>query len=450
MDTAQLIAKYDQPVPRYTSYPTAPHFAATVDAHCHAGWLRALPRDVDLSLYLHVPFCRSLCLFCACHTTVVRGNDPLLSYAEDLLREIDTVAAIAGDARPVRHIHWGGGTPTVLPPTALRRITNRLRDRFTIEPDAEIAVEVDPRTLSDPMIETLADLGVNRVSLGVQDFDPRVQRTIGRFQSLELTGRCVERLRSAGIGSINLDLVYGLPLQTEPGVADTVALAMTLKPDRVAVFGYAHVPWMKKHQALIPTEALPGPTERFHQRRAVESVITAMGYTRIGMDHFARYDDPLSEAARCGKLRRNFQGYTTDTAQALIGFGASSIGSLPQGYVQNHPTVPAWRQAVRAGTLATARGVALTPDDRVRRAVIETIMCDMAVDLAAVARRFDSDPATLMDAAPALQMFERDGLVKWSGYQVAVTERGRPFVRGVAAAFDARLAGGPGRHVTAV
>lgn len=450
MEIADLIAKYDRRVPRYTSYPTAPHFSAAVTPAVYAGWLRALPHDTSLSLYLHVPFCQSLCLFCACHTTVARRTEPLLAYADTLVREIDLIADTIGTTLTVRHIHWGGGTPTTLPPEAIRRIMGRLRERFAIAPEAEIAVEIDPRTLADPMVDTLAEVGTNRVSLGVQDFNPAVQDSIGRHQSFDLTARCVDRLRAVGIAGVNLDLIYGLPHQTVESVAHTVSQAMSLGPDRAAVFGYAHVPWMKKHQSLLPEAALPGAVARYHQREAVEETITGFGYIATGLDHFAKPADMMAQAAAESRLRRNFQGYTTDTAPVLIGLGASSIGSLPQGYVQNSPPVPAWRDAIRAGVPATARGIALTAEDRLRRAVIEAIMCHFAVDLRAVAARFDSDPATLMDASPALQELARDGLVQWDGFTVSVTPTGRPFLRTVAAAFDTRLRSGEARHSAAV
>jgi len=350
----------------------------------------------------------------------------------------------------VRHIHWGGGTPHALPADGMAAIIARLRERFHLQPDTEIAVEIDPRTLDDASLAGLAGIGITRASLGVQDFDPKVQRTIGRIQSYATTADCAARLRGIGVGSINLDLIYGLPYQTVAGVAATAASALAIHPDRVAVFGYAHVPWMKKQQALLPQAALPDAAERYAQCQTVEQVLTAAGFAKIGLDHFARPHDALAVATRTGRLRRNFQGYTTDDAPVLLGLGASSIGSLAQGYVQNAPGVPGWREAIEAGRLPTARGFALRPEDRLRRAVIERIMCDFAVDLSAVAAQHGADPATLMDAAPALQAMARDGLVNWDGYGLRVTDIGRPFVRGIAAAFDTYLRSGVGRHSAAV
>ena len=442
MDVADLIARYDQRVPRYTSYPTAPHFSVAVDRDVLRS-LAARPagRHRALALSARAVLRPALSVLRLPHHAV-RRPDPVIAYARTLIAEIDLLADTIGRRLDVRHIHWGGGTPTAMPPEWMEAVTARLRDRFHLHPDTEMAVEIDPRTLDDASLAGLARMGTTRASLGVQDFDPRVQRAVGRIQSYEMTEACAQRLRDIGVGSINLDLIYGLPYQTEAGVAATVDSALTLNPDRVAVFGYAHVPWMKKQQELLPTDALPGPSERYAQRAAAEAVITGAGYDAIGLDHFACPDDALAVAARTGRLRRNFQGYTSDDAPVLLGLGASSIGALPQGYVQNAAGVPGWREAVRAGRLPTARGFALDAEDRLRRAVIERIMCDFKVDLAAVAAQHGADPATLMDAAPALQAMTRDGLVRWAGYDLDVTKAGRPFVRGVAAAFDTYLRAG--------
>jgi oxygen-independent coproporphyrinogen-3 oxidase len=450
MTVTDLIAKYDRRVPRYTSYPTAPHFSSAVTTADYADWLGALEDDAVVSLYLHVPFCASMCWFCACHTSVVHRPEPLVSYGATLLTEIELVTAAIGRRLKVQHIHWGGGTPSALPPALMRDVMRSLRTRFDVLPQAEVAVEVDPRELSNASLQVLGEMGTTRASLGVQDFDPRVQEAVNRIQDYALTADCATRLRGAGVGSINLDLVYGLPHQTEQSVATTVEQALRIGPDRAAVFGYAHVPWMKRHQALLPEEALPNAAERFAQRAMVEQVLTGAGYQAIGLDHFARPGDALATAAASARLKRNFQGYTTDDAPVLLGLGASSIGSLPQGYVQNLPSIPAWRDAVRAGRLPVARGVALTDADRLRREVIETLMCQNEVDLRAVAARHGADVVSLMDAAPAVQEMASDGLVHWDGMRVTMTPAGRPFVRAVAAAFDTYLAAGVGRHSAAV
>jgi oxygen-independent coproporphyrinogen-3 oxidase len=450
---AELIARYDGRVPRYTSYPTAPHFHPGIDAEAYGRWLEALPEAAALSLYLHVPFCDRLCLYCGCHTTVARHERPKRAYAAALASEIELVAARLRRRARVVHVHWGGGTPTALPDDCLRELMALIRSRFVLADNAEIAVEIDPAALLPAKLETLGRMGVNRASLGVQDFDEAVQRAIGRMQSFAETRAAAEGLRRLGVTSINLDLIYGLPGQSAETVTRTARLALELAPARAAVFGYAHVPWMKKHQKLIPEAALPGALDRLAQEAAIRAVLVEEGGMEpVGLDHYARREDAMAQAAQAGALQRGFQGYTTDAAPALIGLGASAIGALPQGYVQNAAAIPAYEAAVHAGRLAVARGIALTPEDRLRRAVIERIMCDLTVDLPDMARRFAASPAALLADAAPLSAFAADGLVSWDGARLAVTRRGRPFLRNVAALFDQYLqqtASGP-RHARAV
>ena len=450
MDIPTLLARYDRRVPRYTSYPTAPHFTAAVDAPTYEAWLAALDPALPVSLYLHVPFCARLCLFCGCHTRVMRHPAPAAAYAARLRAEIARVGRAIGRRLRVAHIHWGGGTPHALAGDDLRAVTASLREHFTVLPEAETAIEVDPRTLDTERLAALADIGMTRASIGVQDFDPLVQKTIGREQSLALTAAVAADLRRAGARSLNLDLVYGLPHQTTAGVVGTIRAALALAPDRVAVFGYAHVPWMMRRQAVLPEQALPGPAERFAQCAAAGEELEAAGYQRIGLDHFALPEDRLAQAARAGTLRRNFQGYTADPAATLLGFGASAIGALPQGYLQNLPDTLAYGEAVDAGRLPVARGVTLTAEDRLRRAVIETLMCRLEVDLEAVAGRFGARPEVLETARPALDALEADGLARRSGWVVSATAAGRPFLRAIAAAFDTYLADHPARNAQAV
>ncbi len=453
-DVERLVARYDGRVPRYTSYPTAPHFTPAVGPTVYARWLKDLPVEAPLSLYLHVPFCDRLCLYCGCNTSVVRLESSHRNYASLLLREIDQVADLIGRRAAVSHVHWGGGTPTSLPGDCLIAVMDRLKARFAFADAAEIAIEIDPTSLPPDRRDALAPMGVTRMSLGAQDLEPSVQRAIGRMQSYEETEACAEAARARGVASLNLDLIYGLPLQTRDGVVRTARRALDLKADRVAVFGYAHVPWMKRLQALIPEEQLPGPAERYAQLNAIHRVLTEEGgYVAIGLDHYAHKSDAMAKAAAARRLKRGFQGYTTDAAPGLIGFGASSIGSLPQGYVQNAPTAAAYQREIEAGRLSTVRGVALTPDDRLRRDVIERVMCDLNVDIEAVAAEHGADPAPLAEAASdGLAKFIEDGLASWDGRRIAVSERGRPFVRSVAALFDAYLAQGSDkpRHSRAV
>jgi oxygen-independent coproporphyrinogen III oxidase len=375
MQIAKLLEKYDSRVPRYTSYPTAPHFSSAVTADTYAAWLGALPEDQPLSLYLHVPFCEQLCLYCGCNTSVVRRDAPRLAYAEAMGREIALAAAAIGGRRRVTHIHWGGGTPTALPAASLRQLMRQIGGAFDLASDPEIAIELDPRHVPQDRLEAMGDIGVTRASLGVQDFSPVVQQAVGRVQSYALTQAVAEKLRAQGINSINLDLMYGLPYQTEQSVAETARRAVDLGPDRIAVFGYAHVPWMKRHQKLMPEASLPGPAERFAQRAAVEAELVAAGFAGIGLDHFARPEDALFRAAARGTMRRNFQGYTADAAPTLLGFGASAIGSLPRGYVQNETRVPAYEAALAQNRLPAGRGVALSPRRIICDATLSSTSC---------------------------------------------------------------------------
>jgi len=447
---ADLVAHYDRRIPRYTSYPTAPHFGTQVGPDVYDTWLRTLPDETALSLYLHVPFCAELCLYCGCHTTVVRRYEPVASYVKLLEGEIALVAGRLGHRRPVTHIHWGGGTPTMLSPTDLLALACTLRLRFDVRPGAEMAVEIDPRVLTKDRVEALAAIGVTRASLGVQDFDPQVQQTINRLQSYERTAEVAGWLRRAGIDSLNFDLMYGLPHQTVDKVVNSVRLALSLDPDRLALFGYAHVPWMKRHQALLPQDAMPGAAERLAQMRAAADTIVAAGYVPIGLDHFARPEDELALCQSQGRLHRNFQGYTADAASALIGFGTSSIGALPQGYVQNAPKTVAYREAIRVGRLAAVRGIALTAEDRLRRAVIERLMCDLAVDLDRVAGEHGVAPSVFAPELGRLDELAARGIVVREQSRIHVPAAARPFVRTACAVFDRYLAEDDARYSRAL
>jgi oxygen-independent coproporphyrinogen III oxidase len=445
-----LVRRYSKPVPRYTSYPTAPHFHTGVDRVTYAEWLRLVPRDTDLSLYVHVPFCDRLCWFCGCHTKQVARYDPIAAYIPVVMREIEAVAKLLDGQGRVTALHLGGGSPSMLRRADLFRLSALIRQNFTVARDFEFSIEVDPNDMVPERYDDLAEAGVTRVSIGVQDFDPEVQRAINRLQSFEQTAAVVEGMRARGVGSVNLDVLYGLPHQTLEGLERTVAQSLSLRPDRLALFGYAHVPWMKTHQRMIPDAALPGIIERFSQSAMAASAIRDAGYEAIGIDHFALPSDKLAQSARGKSLRRNFQGYTTDAAPALIGFGASAIGSLPQGYVQNHVPTGEYVRQVNEHGLAAVRGVALTQEDRMRRWVIERLMCDFAVPLEELMDRFG--PAAEAVAAEMLGVaFEdSDGLVDFTGDSFTMTEKGRPFVRSIAAAFDSYLAAGKARHSLAV
>ena len=448
MLSAELLARYgDARIPRYTSYPTAPHFSPDIGETHYRSWLASLP-PIKASLYLHIPFCRAMCWYCGCHTTVAGREAPVARYLDFLGREIDQVAQRAAGPLTISHIHFGGGTPTLMAPDQMRSLMRRLADQFFIADDAEIAIEIDPRTLTDEMAEALGGCGFNRASLGLQSFDPKVQQAINRVQSFADTEAAVRILRVNGIDRLNFDLIYGLPHQTVRSCIETVEQTIQLQPHRLAVFGYAHVPAFKPHQRKIDEGNLPDSEARFLQSRAIADALIQVGYVEIGLDHFALPDDPLTKAAEAGKLHRNFQGYTTDDADVLIGLGASSIGRLPQGYVQNEVRIPEYQRLVDEDRLPIARGYRFAGDDRLRGAVIERLMCDQRVDLPAVCREFGGDLNTLLEEA-ALEPLIADGLIERNGARMSVTTRGRPLVRSIAAAFDAHLSRGD-QHSRAV
>jgi len=449
MDAA-LLERYGGMVPRYTSYPTAPHFHAGVTGADYRVWLGGLTAKDHVSLYLHVPFCQSMCWYCGCHTKVVQKYQPIADYVALIKRELGLVSAAIGARPTISHVHFGGGTPNVLSPAHFRALMESIDAHFGWCEQAEIAVEIDPRSLTIPMVEAFAETGVTRGSLGVQDFAPDVQAAINRLQPFEMTARAVDWLREAGIAALNFDLMYGLPRQTVDGVLETVDRAVDLKPDRLALFGYAHVPWMKSHQRLIDPAALPDRAARFAQAGEASRRLVAHGYHAIGLDHFARPHDAMAQALAGQRLHRNFQGYTSDQASTLIGFGASAIGALTDGYVQNAVPFKAYGLAIEAGVLAVERGFRLSDDDRARRAAIEALMCNLSVDLSAIERDFGQPPGCLSEATVQLAPMISDGLVEVSGTKVRITERGRPFMRSVCTVLDHYLGRGAARHSQAV
>jgi oxygen-independent coproporphyrinogen-3 oxidase len=439
----------ERAVPRYTSYPTAPQFSGAVDEAVARRWLAGLDAEAALSIYLHVPFCRTICNYCGCSTKATRKDEPVVAYAELLAREMELASSVT-PARRVRHIHWGGGTPSILGPDLLRRLGSDLSRRFQIDSDAEHAIELDPRLVDRRLAEALAEIGVTRVSFGVQDLNPQVQKAIGRIQPFDVVARATEAIRDAGIEAINFDLMYGLPLQSLKDVENTARLAASLAPSRLAVFGYAHVPWFKANQKLIVTETLPGAAERIQQAAASRGVLEGEGYVAIGLDHMARPDDPLAVAARGGSLRRNFQGYTTDTADALLGFGASAIGFPGRGFVQNVPDTAGWSRAVADGRLPVVRGIAMSAEDHLRSRVIERLMCDFEVDFGSEAERCFGRADVLDGALPTLVDLVEQGVVEVDGRIVRVLPHARDLVRLAAAAFDAYLPRSQARHSVAV
>jgi oxygen-independent coproporphyrinogen-3 oxidase len=442
----ETVARYAAPVPRYTSYPTAAQFKPTVGPADFAEALAALEPGQPISLYVHIPFCNELCWYCGCNTKATRQRRPIEAYLATLLAEIVAVAGHCPSRLPVSHIHWGGGSPNSLAAEDIVTLGAALRRYFDVQPEAEFAVEIDPRALSTDQIEAFATAGVNRASIGVQDFDEAVQIAINRIQPFEQTKAVVDGLRRSGIDDINIDLVYGLPHQSRDSVARTIAQTIELRPARVALFGYAHMPDRFVHQKLINPAALPGSEERYGQSRRARRLLEEAGYVPIGLDHFARPDDPLAT----GELHRNFQGYTTDGASALIGLGASSISRLPAGYFQNAVMREAYARLVEAGGLATARGVVLTEDDRVRAYAIERIMCQFDFPASDLRARFGDDATDVIEIAEAVVEADTDGLVEATNDGFRVTEKGQPFVRSIASCFDAYLETGVGRFSAGV
>jgi oxygen-independent coproporphyrinogen-3 oxidase len=447
--SADQRARAQRNLPRYTSYPTALAFEAD-QAAIGQGWFGATRPDDRLSVYVHVPFCRRLCWYCGCHTTITHGYERVAAYADLLEHEIDLVARRLGEHDGLAHLHFGGGSPNALNPADFQRLVDRLKDVFGLRPGAEIAAELDPGLLSDAFIEAVGEAGVTRVSLGVQTFDPQVQTLVNRIQPIEQVARAVEGLRQAGVRGMNFDLMYGLPGQTAENVRESARRAAQMRPDRVAVFGYAHVPWTKKHQVMIREADLADLDERWAQAEAADAALVEAGYVRIGLDHYALPDDPLSEAAATGRLRRNFQGYTDDPAPVLVPIGPSSIGQFREGFVQNLAPTDQWAARIAKGEPPLARALALSGEDRLRAAVIERLMCDLTVDVEATCREHGFPSDHLADSVDSLDALRVAGFCIRDGARVTVPEGARRLMRVVAAAFDARLQTTPARHAKAV
>ena len=445
-----LTGKYSAPVPRYTSYPTAPHFGPHITNDAYSQWLQALGEGDKLSLYVHIPYCDRLCWFCACHTKHTLRYEPVAEYLEALTREVLAVSEKVSPKAVVTALHFGGGSPTLMKPDDIRRIGALFRSAFNFAPDAEISVEMDPNDMDEARYDALADIGMTRASLGVQDFQAEVQKAINRIQTFEQTKSVVDAVRARGVHSVNCDLLYGLPHQTLETLAETVKQILTLDPDRIALFGYAHVPWMKKHQTMIKEEVLPDVDARFDQSRMAAAMLVAAGYQQIGIDHFAKPGDSMAIADREGRLRRNFQGYTDDSAETLIGFGASSIGQFRQGFVQNQTATGEYQRMTESEGLTVVRGLAFSDEDRLRGYAIEKIMCDFAFSFADLKTRFGAAADEVIAEAKLFVGQNADGLAEIVEGRFRLTETGRLFARTVASQFDAYLGNGKGRHSIAV
>ncbi|HLX71075.1 MAG TPA: oxygen-independent coproporphyrinogen III oxidase, partial [Verrucomicrobiae bacterium] len=437
---ADFLAKYNRPGPRYTSYPTAPVWNDSFGVEdLVAAHEQAESAQSPLSLYMHLPFCESLCLFCACNVIIQKDKRVAQPYLEVLKKEIDRVRQLVSREREVVQFHWGGGTPTYLSPEQLEDLFEFSRSHFTFSREAEIGIEVDPRVTSLAHLETLRKLGFNRLSMGIQDFHPEVQKTINRVQPFEQTRDLIVAARQLGFDSVNVDLIYGLPYQTTERFAHTVDQIISLAPDRIALFSYAHVPWLKKQQGAFATH-LPEGMEKFEIFRTGLMKFLEAGYLYIGMDHFAKPGDELAVSQRERTLHRNFQGYTTKAGADLYGMGVSAISGIQNTYAQNHRELAAWENAVAEHGYATMRGYHLSEDDRLRRAVISRLLCHTVIFKDEISREFKIDFDEYF--APELEQLQtpcEDGLVQVESNEIRATWLGRIFIRNLAMIFDPYL-----------
>ena len=438
--TLELLQKYSVPGPRYTSYPTAPYFST---AFSDADWLDALnapAADRGLSLYAHIPFCDSLCYYCGCNMVATRDYSKTQPYLDTLEQEMARTAQQVDPTRVVHQLHWGGGTPTYLNPDDIRRLMAMMRQHFTLADDAEISCEVDPRELTRAHLEALRESGFNRLSFGVQDMDPDVQQAVNRIQSEFLIQQVLDWSRELGFSSINLDLIVGLPKQTVASFRRTLERVTEWSPDRLAVFAYAHVPWLKKHQSLIREADLPDSATRLGLQQAVNEMLGAVGYVNIGLDHFARPDDELVRAQQNKTLWRNFQGYTTHKDCDILAFGVSSISQTADVYMQNDKNLKRYQDRVAKSGFAVERGLKLTRDDQIRRDAITRVMCDLELDFAEFGSEWGIAFADYFaDALADLAPLADDGLVNVAADKISVTPSGRLFLRNIGMCFDRYL-----------
>jgi len=438
-----LIRKYDRNGPRYTSYPTADRFIEAYDGDAvkHALATRKIGGQTrPLSLYVHIPFCNTVCYYCACNKIVTKNHGQATKYLQYLEREILMYSETVANDGLVEKIHWGGGTPTFLRLAEIAQLMRLLKRHFNFSATCEYAIEVDPRTVDEDKIESLAELGFNRMSIGVQDFDPAVQRAVNRIQSQEQTFAVLDKARSAGFRSINMDLIYGLPKQTADGFNHTLDTIIAAAPDRIALYNYAHLPHHFKPQRRINESDLPSPEQKLQIMSLAVQRLTDAGYCYIGMDHFAKPDDELSMAQRQGRLHRNFQGYSSHAECDLLAFGVSAIGAIGPAYHQNYRVIDDYYDSLDRGDLPVMRGVELNADDLLRRAVIWSLMCNFDLSIEAIEVTYLIDFAEYFPTElEALKEFEKDGLVRFEDDMIIVTEAGRFLVRNICMVFDRYL-----------
>lgn len=437
-----LVEKYNQPGPRYTSYPPATRFTDIPWEALRERLAANHHTERGLSLYFHIPFCETLCWFCGCTTVITLNHDRGMAYVEALGREIATLAPLLNPRRKAVQLHLGGGSPTFLRPDEIRRLGEIIRQHFTFAPDLEASVEVDPRRLTRDHVAALAEIGFNRASMGVQDFNPQVQEAVHRIQPVGMTQQALDWMRELGFRSVNLDLIYGLPHQTVASFHETLDIVLRMQPDRLAVFSYAHVPWIKPAQKILQAKVLPSADVKLQILKSVIERLTANDeYAYIGMDHFAKWDDELAVAQRNKQLQRNFQGYSTRAGSDIHAFGMSGISQIPEAYWQNEKDIGPWQAAVDAGRVPLHKGCFVTGEDHRRRETIMRVMCDLSLDYAAMSQRLGVNFAEHFSTElAALAPFEADGLVKRAPGGLVVTDTGRLFIRNIAMCFDNTLA----------
>lgn len=440
MGLAALISKYSTPGPRYTSYPTAPQWTTEAGAPEHEAALRRILPTDSLALYVHLPFCEKLCYYCGCNIQVTGDKSRSRVYVQRVIEELRLVAKILGAQRTLSQISWGGGTPTFLTLDEIRELAIATRECFSIDPDAEVSIEIDPRVTSAAQLELLRELGFNRTSLGVQDFNPKVQEAVNRIQSPEMTLGLLNTCRNLGYDGINFDLIYGLPWQTLETFRHTVEQVVQMRPDRIALYNYARLPSLLKHQSILEKFPMPGAEERVEIFTQALAALTASGYHAVGMDHFALEADGLTKALAEGRLYRNFMGYTVKQGNHLIGVGCSAISEVGGGFFQNVKKPSEYESKVESGNLPTMRGIVLSSDDLRRKWVIQSLMCRFRLDPIAYYETFHEKFETAFEEnLKQLEPFYVDGILKNSGGALQVTELGRLFVRNIAMVFDAYL-----------
>jgi oxygen-independent coproporphyrinogen-3 oxidase len=438
-----LVRKYNVAGPRYTSYPPATKFTDTISWEQLSAKIEGNNRAPrDLSVYFHIPFCETLCWFCGCTTVITLNHAQGMAYVETLGREVAKMSPHLHRDRKAVQLHFGGGSPTFLRPDEISRLGEIIHQHFTFSPDIEASAEVDPRRLTRDHLVALRKIGFNRASMGVQDFNPKVQEAIHRIQPREMTQQAMDWMRELGYNSINLDLIYGLPFQTPQSFNETLDIVLAMKPDRLAVFSYAHVPWIKPSQKILEREVLPTPETKLEVLKLVIEKLTEDGqYVYIGMDHFARPTDELAVAQREKKLQRNFQGYSTRAGSDIYAFGMSSISQIPEAYWQNEKELPKWQEVVDAGRTPLQRAYFVTDEDKIRRETIMRVMCDLSLDFAAMSQKLGVNfQQHFAQELAALAPFEADGLINRQPTGLEVTDAGRLFIRNIAMCFDNTLA----------